>query len=115
MERPDPATDFIGSVRYLMDLEESNAQRLSALEESVGVKKYLTTRELAARYRCHVSTFNRDPWKLPNFGRADKGRSPKMWAMATVKAWEAVAEEEHRRDWELMSSDAKREALGVSA
>ncbi len=115
MERPDPAVDFIGSVRYLISLEESNAHRLSTLEESIGIKKYLTTKELASRWRCSISTLNRDPWKLPNFGRADKGRSPKMWAVSTVDAWEAVPEEEHRRSWELMSADAKLEALGVSA
>jgi hypothetical protein len=115
MERPDPATDFIGSVRYLISLEESNAERLSALENSIGVKNYLTTKELAARWRCSPFSLSREPWKLPNFGRADKGRSPKMWAMATVEAWEAVPDEEHRREWELMSADAKREVLGVSA
>jgi hypothetical protein len=107
--------DYLGAIDHLIALEESNAKRLENLEQKIGARDSYTIDDLCKLYHCKRDRLTRAPWRLPNYGRSDFGASPKRWWRPTVEAWEAVSEEEHRADWERMSADKKREALGVSA
>jgi uncharacterized alpha-E superfamily protein len=71
-----------------------------------------TVADLARLQGCSASLLRNNPWKMPNYGRSDIGRSPAKWLYRTCSDWYSVPEDERRRKWEMMGSRERRKAQG---
>lgn len=105
----DARQDLAGAVNELVAkvLSQENSLRL-LLGEII-----ITTGEIAKRQGVSRSTFYREPWRLPNYGRKPDQESPKGWFLSAYKAWIDIPEEERRKNWELMSYRERRK-LGAA-
>ncbi|GHT70217.1 hypothetical protein FACS1894110_21320 [Spirochaetia bacterium] len=72
--------------------------------------KTFSVKDLAAKFGCHPRSLSNNPWRLPNFGRADV--YPNRWMLKTVEDWYLRPEGERRKEWDFMNSEQRRKALG---
>jgi len=102
MTRPDPASDLVGSMRWLMDQIEamkqsSSGRRLSAsaAAEALGY---------GPRY------LHGKPWCIPGFGLSGNLHTLGAW-----ETWLARPEAERRAEWDAMGIRSRRLARGVAS
>ena len=115
-------TDAMEFVRSDMALAIKHmAERLDQLAENqVRLIQYIESRtwtveEIAKWQGCSSAALYASPWRLPRYGVADFGASPKKWMDITVRAWYSRPEIERKKEWEGMTAAERREVLGVEA
>lgn len=98
--RPDPATDLVGSLRWIME-------RLEALEDHKGEK--LLSASAAAVNFGHGRNYLLQPWRIPGFGLKGTRHTLSAWT-----AWLDRPEAERRAEWDAMSIKDRRAARGAA-
>lgn len=105
----DARSDLAGAVNEL-------AAKIRSQEDSLRLllgELIITVGEIAKRQGVSRTTFYREPWRLPNYGRKPDQESPKGWYLSTYKAWMEIPAEERQRRWELMPLRERRK-LGAA-
>jgi predicted DNA-binding transcriptional regulator AlpA len=105
----DARADLAGAVNELVAklVSQENSLRL-LLGEII-----ITVGEIAKRQGVSRTTFYREPWRLPNYGKKPDQESPKGWYLSTYKAWMEIPAEERQKRWELMPTRERRK-LGAA-
>jgi len=89
VSRPDPATDLVGALRYVMD-------GLDDLKRDRAARKHNAS-EAARELGYNARYFHGRPWRIPSFGLHGLMHPLSVW-----KAWDERPEAERRAEWDAM-------------
>lgn len=103
----DARIDLAGAINELLAVQMEIKRRVDALYEEAT----LSISDIASRQGVTVQSLYSFPWKLPNFGVPDHGKSPKRWRLSTYISFMAIPEAERRRIWDTMSLAERKKAL----
>jgi len=103
-DRPDPSTDFVGSIKWLMDKFE----RFEKVVAEANPEKRITAAEAARRLGPPAKYFYQ-PWRIPGF--AEGG------SLHTLPEWQEWMEEksdrERRQEFDTLGRWALKKARAV--
>ena len=107
-DRPDPATDLVGALRWIMDSFEKLNADIVAIHAGQDERRVNAT-DAAKALGFPPKYFHNTPWRVPGFGA--EGR---YYTLATWRAWVARPEADRRAEWDAMSLPVRQKVRGVA-
>ena len=76
---------------------------------------FLTVQDIADMMQIDISLLYKKPWMLPNYGKSDLLDVPLRFKVSSYLGWIAVPMNEHKRVWDTMSEEERREVQNIVA
>lgn len=103
--RPDPSTDFVGSIRWLME----KFDRFEKIVAEANAERKITAFEAARRLGMPAKHFYQ-PWRVPGFAEGGS-----LHTLAEWREWmEAKSDRERRQEFDTLGRRALKRARATA-